>query len=227
MVHQTGGNIHPALHPARILVHRVVLAVCQRHHLQHVIHPVVQFPAAQPVKAAKEEQVGAGGERGVERQVLRHQPDELFHLQGILEDVKPANPRRARSGLQYTRQHGNGGGLSGAVGTQQAEHLALRNVKRNLAHGSALSKILGEILHFQDICHESFSFLMGMGGFIPCSAQPGRVPGQVYHVLRKGKSGLIIKRFGMDYKCLAGTDLCRGYENPVIARRSRSNPLFL
>ena len=27
----------------------------------------------------------------------------------------------------------------------------------------------------------------------------------------------------MDYKCLAGTDLCRGYENPVIARRSRSN----
>ena len=156
LVHQSSGDVHAALHPAGEFLDRVVLAVGQRNDLQHIIDPLFELLAAQAVQAAEEIQVGAGAEGGVERQVLRHQPDQVFDLDGIFADIDAADARRARRWFQDPGQHRDGGGLPGPVRSQQTKDFSCFNAETHPFYGREFAKFLNQVFNFQNIGHCSF-----------------------------------------------------------------------
>ena len=60
LVQQSGGDVDPALHAARIFVHAIVAAIGQPDQLQSFIDALLQLLAAESVDAAIEHQVVVG-----------------------------------------------------------------------------------------------------------------------------------------------------------------------
>ena len=61
------------------------------------------------------------------------------------------NLNAAGRGLQNTQDHVDGGGLPGAVRTEQADDLALIDDKRNLVYGNGRTVRLSEIRYGEDV----------------------------------------------------------------------------
>ena len=103
LVHQPGGDVHPALHPTREFVHRLVGAVGQGHHSQHIVDAFLELATAQPVDTPEEVQVGPRAEGGIERQVLRHQTVDLLDLVWFLANIIATDARCAGGGWDDPR----------------------------------------------------------------------------------------------------------------------------
>ena len=103
--------------------------------------------ARQAVDAAEELDVLVDGERLVEREALRHVANATLHAFGIATDVDAADQGRAGGGSQQAAQHADGGGLAGAVGAQEAEHLALLHRERQVVHRHEVAELAREPAH--------------------------------------------------------------------------------
>ena len=91
--------------------------------LRHPVeHPVVHDLLART----------GGGER---RTGLRDVADRAAHLHGLLDDVVAVDRRGAGRGAQQRHQHPQRGGLAGAVGAEEADHLALGHVEVDAVDG--------------------------------------------------------------------------------------------
>ena len=60
--------------------------------------------------------------------------DPAAHLAGVVDDVVPEHPGRARGGQQQRDEHLDRGGLAGAVGPEQPEQLAALDREVDPAH---------------------------------------------------------------------------------------------
>lgn len=80
--------------------------------------------ALQPVEPAEELEVLLGGEFRVQRYLLRHHAHGAAHRRGVFQHVLPFELHLASVGLGERREHGDGGGLAGTVGSEQAHGLA-------------------------------------------------------------------------------------------------------
>ena len=81
--------------------------------------------AAHSEEAAVEVQVLPHGQRAVERVRLRHDADQLLGDRRVAHDVDAADERLAGGRDHPRREHARGRRLAGAVGSEQAEDLAL------------------------------------------------------------------------------------------------------
>ncbi|OQB00828.1 MAG: hypothetical protein BWY25_01599 [Chloroflexi bacterium ADurb.Bin222] len=129
------GDVHAALHPARVSLHRLVRPVGERHDAQHILHALLEVRAAQAVNLPEKLEIGARAEGGIERQILRHQAVQLLDCLQVGSDIVTANAGGALGGLEYAGQHRDSGGFSGAVGTEQAKDLALLYSKTDAFDG--------------------------------------------------------------------------------------------
>src|SRR6185369_6070495 len=74
------------------------------------------------------------GQLAIARRALRQIAQRALGLQRLLAHVVAAHARRARAGLEEARDHAHGGGLAGAVGAQQPEHLARFGAETQRVH---------------------------------------------------------------------------------------------
>ena len=146
LVQQPGTDVHPALHAARIVAHRIVGALGQADHLQYLVHPLAQLLALQAVDAAKEHQVLARREAHVQGHLLGDQAHLGLDLVGVGLEVQAIHGDLAAAGLEQPGEHRNRRRLAGAVGAQQAKHLAPRYLERDALHCFDLSEGLGQVL---------------------------------------------------------------------------------
>jgi len=74
----------------------------------------------------------------VERELLRHVADFALDQQALAADVVAKHLTLALVGRQQAAHHADGGGLARAVGTKEADDLALRHAHRHVIdHGPA------------------------------------------------------------------------------------------
>ena len=126
------GQVQPPLHAAAEVPDRVLGAIGQSGDLQRASHGAAQRAAAHAVESAEERQVFVRGKLVVERQVLRHQAHAALDRVRSPRTSAPSIRTSPRSGGQQAGDHGNGGGLAGAVRPEQSHHLAGVRGERDL-----------------------------------------------------------------------------------------------
>src|ERR1700730_9919314 len=95
------------------------------------------------------------GEIGIERGLARHVDDEALDLQRLRPAVETRDPRGAGIGTQQGHQQSDRRRLAGTVRAQEAEHLALLDLERDVRDAALAAVVLGEFLRLDDCCHES------------------------------------------------------------------------
>ncbi len=71
---------------------------------------------------------------------LRNDADGLAHVVGLAHDVEVVDARRAGGRRHEGGQHADQGGFAGAVGTEQAENLAVAHGKIQPVHGDKIAE---------------------------------------------------------------------------------------
>ena len=97
---------------------------------------------AQAEQLADQDEVLGAGEVLVDRRVLAGEADGPAHLVGLGRHVVAADPRDAGVRLQQGRQDAHGGGLAGAVGTEDAQHGAGGHRQRDAVQGLGVAEAL-------------------------------------------------------------------------------------
>ncbi len=92
-------------------------------------------------------QVLATGEVGVDRRELARHADPTADGVGVLHDVTTQHLGPSGIGLEHGGQHPHGGGLAGAVGTEQAEHGPFRHLEIDAVEGDDVVEPLLEAFH--------------------------------------------------------------------------------
>ncbi len=146
-VQQPGRHVGPPLHAARIGPDAVLAPVRQPDELQGFADAPLQLLAAQPVQLTEERQVLDRREVGVERQVLGDVPHDSLGLEGAAGEAVDGDFSLVRD--DEAAQHGDGGGLPGTVGPEQAVALAFRNGEGDALDGLALAVALAQVLTAQ------------------------------------------------------------------------------
>src|SRR5439155_22485301 len=90
------------------------------------------------VNLGKERAVLVGGEVAVQAEALRKVPDRIRQTAMVANGIPIQNAQAACVGGQKTADQSNRGGLPGAVRTDQPEHFAALDRKRQLVDGSRL-----------------------------------------------------------------------------------------
>ena len=110
----------------------------QRSH--DVVDALPQLGAGKPFELADKFEVLGGAHLRVERRSLRQVADAPLDLQRVLEHVEAGHGGGAIGGREKAREHAHGGGLPGAVRSEEADNLALLYLEGNVVH-SGISRV--------------------------------------------------------------------------------------
>src|ERR1700730_13072664 len=94
-------------------------------------------------------------EIGIERGLTGHVADEALDLQRLLPAVEPRDPRGAGIGAQQRHQQPDRRRLARTIRAQEAEHLALLDLERDVGDAALTAVILGKFFRLDDCCHIS------------------------------------------------------------------------
>ena len=162
LVQQADADVEATLHAAGVVVGAVVGAVGRPVSSSTASTRSSRASRPQPLEPAEEAQVLASREVGVDGQVLGHVADGGLGLGGVDVDRLPGHGDLAAVALEQAADHRDGGGLAGAVGTQQAVGLAAGDVEADAVDGDPFAVALAQVAtHEQrlDLGHPSPSRL--------------------------------------------------------------------
>src|SRR5262249_59783773 len=91
------------------------------------------------------------GEIIIEADLVGQVADLTLHRQRLAHRIVVEHPRLPVGNLAQAQQHQYGGGLAGAVRTEQSENLAPRHGKRNAVDHRYPVVALGEVFHLDDV----------------------------------------------------------------------------
>jgi hypothetical protein len=94
------------------------------------------------------------GESVIKAGVLKDQADGVTHLVLLMNDVKTVKGGFPGGGPGESTEDIDGGGLAGAVGTQEAENLTRRNVKADVVDGDKLAGLFYQVVYLNDIIRQ-------------------------------------------------------------------------
>jgi hypothetical protein len=77
----------------------------------------------------------------VKNRLVRQVADPAFYLYPVGKAVQPVDARGAAAGLQDAHQHADGGGLTGAVRSEQGENLARTSRQAEPGHGLEITVV--------------------------------------------------------------------------------------
>ena len=80
-----------------------------------------------------------------QRRVDGREIGPLQHLRPLRRDVQTFHQDGARSGLQYSQNHVDGGGLAGAIRAQKPDNLVAIHFERNAVHGHRRAVLFTQI----------------------------------------------------------------------------------
>ena len=141
-VQQTGGHVGPPFHAARVGRDPVATPVGQADQLEGLADAGPERPSGQTVELAEEREVLDGGQVGVQGQVLGDVADQRLGLEGAAREA--TDPNLAPVARRQPAQHGDGGGLAGPVGPEQAVALALGDGEGDTVDGDPVPVALAQ-----------------------------------------------------------------------------------
>ena len=122
-------EVEAPLHPARVAANLAVRGQRETDPRQQLAAALGPLGLRQAVQRSLQPHVLAAGEQRVERRLLQRRADRRPHLRALVHDVVAGHAGRARGRRQQRRQHQHGGGLAGAVRSQEAVDLARVDVQ--------------------------------------------------------------------------------------------------
>src|SRR5262249_39994052 len=146
--HDAAGKVETPLHAAAEALDRFLGAVEQAGELQNLVDALAQIGAAQALRTAPVRKILVSGKIVIERDLLRHDAHAAPRLDTVLHHggAHPANA--PGGGRKQRRDASDGGGLAGAVGTQQAENLARPRSEGYVAYRHKVAVLFAELLDF-------------------------------------------------------------------------------
>ncbi len=138
------GDVRGAPHAARESAHRVIASLEQLELAQQCVDPRPGDAAGEAPQARGEAQIFRDRQVAIERGVLEHEPDAAPHGEALVRDVVSRDARRTTRRREQRRQQMNGGGLPGAVRSQQAEELSVADLEVELVERAERAEVLPE-----------------------------------------------------------------------------------
>ena len=156
------GDHHPPFHAAREFNEFGVALVPERQAAQHLFQIGVIAPA--PVKTAGEAHGVDHRLEGFERDFLRHQPNHGTGGAVVAGNVMAADGDAARTGRDQPADDRDQRGLARAIGAEQGQDFACRDVQRHLGQRRGAAGIgFGQVLDRDDGGHRgTFGLLCGL-----------------------------------------------------------------
>ena len=144
IMHDRRGEIQAALHAAGKGLGAAGRTVAQPDHFEQFGAAGAELGGGQTVQLAEEGEILNCGELVIQRDGLRGDADESAHG-GIGRRAAAVEIDLAGGGREQTDGHVDGGGLSRAVGAEEAEDAAARDVQRETVHRDDRAELLAEI----------------------------------------------------------------------------------
>jgi len=153
LVQQPHPDVDAALHPAGIGLDALLGPVLETDLLEHLVDARGKRFAGKSVHISPEIEVLQRCKVLVERQFLRDDSDAVLDRHGLARDGMPADGGVAAGRGEEGGEYGDGGGLARAVGSEQAEDLALLDVKGNAFDRGEIGVFFYKVVHFKNGCH--------------------------------------------------------------------------
>src|SRR5262245_3316554 len=129
LVNQAASQVEAALHAAGVGMDAVAASGCEADLLEQAVDPPPTHGRRHAVERPEEVEVLLGGEHRVEADLLRRQADAPSDLGRLVNRACAEHQHVAARGRQQGGEHRQRGRLPGAVGAEQAERLAGRNLE--------------------------------------------------------------------------------------------------
>ncbi len=137
LVQQSGDDLGLLLHALAELLHLLAPVLIEVHAFEPGDQPALRFTVAEALERGEEDQHLLERDVLVEAAVLGQITDAVL---GDLGGIRAQYLHASGIGLEDVEHHADGGGLAGAVGTEEAEHLARLNLERYVLHGPGLTE---------------------------------------------------------------------------------------
>jgi hypothetical protein len=147
-MHQRRGELHTLLVPERELLDAVAGTLGHAETLDPVGGRVVGLAGRQPVQPGEVLELVPDPHLRVQPSLLRQVADALAHLV-VHGSAAPADLAGVR--FQHAEDDPHGGGLAGAVGADEPEHLPLAHGERQVVEGDQVAVAAGQTLQFQHV----------------------------------------------------------------------------
>src|SRR5688572_24714952 len=138
-------DVEPALHTATEAGDGFAGAVGEAGKAEGCVDALAEGVAAETIEGAKETEVADRIQLLVEGQVLGDVADALFDGTGVASDLLAVDEDLAGIGANDAADHGDGGGLSGAVGAEEAETLSFGDGEADVVDGEKVSVLFAEV----------------------------------------------------------------------------------
>jgi hypothetical protein len=135
-----------------------------------VVHRLA--PVGHLVKARDKVKVLADGEVVPVREALRHVADAALDLGRLLEDVVAQAGAAAAVGREQPAHHADRRGLAAAVGAEEAEDLAARDLHGEIAHHVLIAEVLVQAAHVDGVV--AVAVVRAAHGKVTSTGWPGR-----------------------------------------------------
>ena len=142
--HQRRRQPHALPEPPGKLTDRPLANLRQPAALQSPLHRALPSRPPQPGKAGPELQVLVHPHLHVEGSRLRQVADGPLDVAAAGDHVAAVDPKLARRRAQIATDHADRGGLTGTVGTEEADHLAPGDLEIDRIYGRESAELLSE-----------------------------------------------------------------------------------
>ena len=105
--------------------------------------------AHQPVGAGKEVDVVADRGHGRQADGIRHPPDQGAYFLGGFQGIDAVDDNLTAVGYVQGGEHAHGGGLAGAVGTDETDGLAGEEFEGNIIHRANGAEVAHQLTDLQ------------------------------------------------------------------------------
>ena len=149
---QHARQTQPLLHTPTQGADQRAFLLAQPDQFQHVVHRLLALDGGDLVARTEEIQVLGHLHVLVHAEEVRHVTNDVAHRVGLLDDIMPHHPGRARRGREKGRQNPQRGGLARAVGADEPEQIPAvhRQVQRAQRRHVAVSARQTVGLHRRD-----------------------------------------------------------------------------
>jgi hypothetical protein len=146
LMHEAPRDLHPAAHAPGQVPHRFVRPLGELDRLQQLRDQPAPPFGRDAVELGEDEEILLDAELEVAGHGLGDDPDRAAHAVGLLADVEAVHPGGALGRGDEGREHPDEGGLSGAVGSEEAEDLPLLHREADPLDRGEGAEPLGQVL---------------------------------------------------------------------------------